>query len=69
MTDLKIKGVKNLGSFLAKPRARAKPTVESFHHGTELRDKNALRLLIENKFRTALENRKQKPVEYQVSEH
>ena len=37
--------------------------MEPFHHDTELRDENALRLLIENKFRTALENRKQKPVE------
>ena len=37
--------------------------MEPFHHDTELRDENALRLLIENKFRTALENRKQKPVD------
>ena len=36
--------------------------MEPFHHDTELRDENALRLLIENKFRTALENRKPKPV-------
>ena len=36
--------------------------MEPFHHDTELRDENALRLLIENKFRTALENRKQKSV-------
>ena len=35
--------------------------MQPFHHDTELRDENALRLLIENKFRTALENRKQKP--------
>ena len=49
--------------YLAKrQKPEPKPIVEPFHHDTELRDENALRLLIENKFRTALENRKQKPV-------
>lgn len=42
-----------------RQKPEPKPTVEPFHHSTELRDENALRLLIENKFRTALENRKQ----------
>ena len=49
--------------YLAKrQKPEPKPIVEPFHHDTELRDENALRLLIENKFRTALENRKPKPV-------
>ena len=45
-----------------RQKPEPKPIVEPYHHDTELRDENALRLLIENKFRTALENRKQKPV-------
>ena len=45
-----------------REKAEPKPIVEPYHHETDFRDENALRLLIENKFRSALENRKP-PVE------
>ena len=60
-SSLKLRPESN--QYLAKrQKPEPKPIVEPFHHDTELRDENALRLLIENKFRTALENRKPKPV-------